>query len=379
MSSTEGDRAGLSESEAASRLKAEGANELPAARRRSWIGIVAHVIREPMFGLLLGAGLVYLALGDLVEALVLLVFATASVSIAVVQETRSERVLDALRDLTSPRALVVRDGQQRRIPGRDVVRGDLLLLVEGDRVPADARFISEGLLRVDESLLTGEAAPVTKAASKGAEVAARRPGGEGGPWLFSGTLVVAGTGAAVVMATGKHSEIGRIGTALAEIETATPRLQEQTRRFVQGFAAAALGFAVAAALLYGILRGGWLDAVLGGIALGMSMLPEEFPLVLTAFMVMGAWRISRANVLTRRTSAIETLGSATLLCTDKTGTLTQNRMTVACLETPDDRWWAQEGPCLALPLQALLDAAVLASMPDPVDRSEEHTSELQSH
>ena len=283
-----------------------------------------------MLALLLGGGVIYLALGDLKEALILLVFATMSVLITVVQETRTERVLEALRDLTSPRALVIRDGERKRIAGRDVVRGDVIVLAEGDRVPADAVLVQSHDLQTDESLLTGESVPVRKIAS--ADVAAskdRRPGGDDLPYVFSGSLVVRGTGMGEVIATGARSEIGKIGQSLSTLETEPPRLQAQTRRLVRVFAMVGGAVSILAVLLYGMLRGGWLDAVLAGIALGMSMLPEEFPVVLTVFMAMGAWRISRARVLTRRAAAIETLGSATVLCTDKTGTLTENRMSIA--------------------------------------------------
>jgi Ca2+-transporting ATPase len=221
--------------------------------------------------------------------------------------------------MTSPRALVIRDGVRRRIPGREVVRGDAVVVLEGDRVPADAVVVAASNLLVDESLLTGEAIPVRKSAGT-AGAAMARPGGEDLPFVFSGTLVVGGEGVAVVRSTGAASEIGRIGQALGRIAPEPPRLQQQTRRLVRNFAAVGMATSLLAVLLYGFLRGDWLKAILGGIALGMSMLPEEFPLVLTAFMVMGAWRLSQARVLTRRAAAIEMLGSATVLCTDKTGT-----------------------------------------------------------
>ena len=360
---------GLAEAEASARLQAEGFNDLPSAERRTLVHIVGDVLREPMFALLLGAGAVYLVLGDLGEAAILLAFATFSVVITVVQQTRSERVLDALRDIASPRALVIRDGQRRRIPGREVVRGDTIVLLEGDRVPADAVLMATSGLQVDESLLTGESVSVHKTEAVG-PLAMARPGGDNTPFVYSGTLVVHGEGVAVVQATGPRSELGRIGQSLRRIASEPPRLQVETRRLVGVFAALGIAASLLVIVVYGMVHGDWLQAVLGGIALGMSMLPEEFPLVLTAFMVMGAWRLSRARVLTRRAAAIETLGAATVLCTDKTGTLTENRMTVAELRTPDRQWRHDSGLPMPQELAPVIEAAMLASAPHPSDPME---------
>jgi len=371
---------GLSEADVQARLKTEGYNELPRPDRRTPLRIVLEVLREPMLALLLGGGAIYLALGDLKEALILLAFATMSVVITVVQETRTERVLKALRDLTSPRALVIRDGAHKRIAGREVVRGDFVVLAEGDRVPADALLLQSHDLKIDESLLTGESVPVRKIADgNGAPGKGRRPGGDDLPYVFSGSLVVRGTGIGEVIATGALSEIGKIGQSLAALETEPPRLQAQTRRLVRVFAMVGGAVSVLAVLLYGTLRGGWLDAVLGGIALGMSMLPEEFPVVLAVFMAMGAWRISRAGVLTRRAAAIETLGSATVLCTDKTGTLTENRMSIVELRLKSaEMYRPREASGSKLPpeFHDLVEFGVLASARDPVDPMEKAFHEL---
>ena len=330
---------GLTSTEAARRLAADGANELAQdGRRRVW-QIAFEVLREPMLLMLLAAGAIYISLGDLQEALLIVVLASASVVVTIVQEARSERVLDALRDLTSPRALVLRDGEQKRIPGREVVRGDLVLLNEGDRVPADASLISCQTLEADESLLTGEAVPVRKALSAGLP-SDTRPGGDDLPFVYSGSLIVRGQGLAEVTATGARSEIGKIGKSLSVIESEPPPIQNETRRLVRLFAIGGVTISVLFTALYGWIQSAWLDAFLGGIALSMSLLPEEFPVILTVFMVMGAWRISRAGVLTRRSAAIETLGAATALCTDKTGTLTENRMTIADVRPVRRRRWA---------------------------------------
>ena len=364
---------GLSEVEAQARLKSEGYNELPRQDRRTPLRIVLEVLHEPMLALLLGGGFIYLLLGDLKEALILLAFAMMSIAITVIQETRTERVLEALRDLTSPRALVIRDGDRRRVAGREVARGDLVVLAEGDRVPADAVLTQAHDLQTDESLLTGESVPTRKVASAGIATSRARPGGDDLPFVYSGSLVVRGSGIAEVVATGPRSEIGKIGQSLHALESEPPRLQVQTARLVWLCAFGGAVVSVVTVVLYGMLRGGWLDAVLAGIAISMSMLPEEFPVVLTVFMAMGAWRISKARVLTRRAASIETLGSATALCTDKTGTLTENRMSIAELRLPaGDVFRPREAIDAAVPssFRELAVHGLLASAPDPFDPME---------
>jgi Ca2+-transporting ATPase len=326
-----------------------------------------------MFVLLLAGGSIYLLLGDLKEALILLAFGGMSIAITVIQETRTERVLEALRDLTSPRALVIRDGERRRIAGREVARGDLVVLGEGDRVPADAVLIDARDIQADESLLTGESVPVRKQTPGEGPLPQARPGGDDLPFVYSGTLIVRGNGIAEVVATGSRSEIGRIGQSLQTLESVPPRLQGETARLVRLCALGGAIISLAAVVLYGTLRGGWLDAMLAGIAIGMSMLPEEFPLVLTVFMAMGAWRISRARVLTRRAASIETLGSASVLCTDKTGTLTENRMSVAEVRLPDGeafRTWGMNDVTIPSRFRDLARHGVLASAPEPFDPME---------
>src|SRR5664279_2320348 len=284
---------GLTSTEAARRLAADGANELAQdGRRRVW-QIAFEVLREPMLLMLLAAGAIYISLGDLQEALLIVVLASASIVVTIVQEARSA---------SSTRALVLRDGLQKRIPGREVVRGDLVLLNEGDRVPADATLISCQTLEADESLLTGEAVPVRKTLAD-ALPSDTRPGGDDLPFVYSGSLIVRGQGLAEVTATGARSEIGKIGKSLAVIESEPPPIQDETRRLVRWFAIGGVSVSVLFTVLYGRLQSAWLNAFLGGIALSMSLLPEEFPVILTVFMVMGAWRISRAGVLTRRSAA----------------------------------------------------------------------------
>ena len=366
---------GLTKAAAATRLTLEGFNELPAPDRRGLVRILGEVVQQPMLALLIGGAAVYFLLGDRIEALLLLAFAGLSIAITIIQETRSEQVLEALRNLASPRATVMRDGQRIVIAGREVVRGDLMVVGEGDRVAADALLESSHDLLLDESLLTGESVPVRKAAqTDAAQMAASHAGGDAAQQVFAGTLVVRGTGTARVSATGMHSQMGRIGHALERIETVQPHLQVQIGELVRNFAIVGILAGAAAVLLTGLLRGSWLQALLSGIALGMSMMPQEFPLVLAVFMAMGVWRISRARVLTRRAAAIETLGATTVLCTDKTGTLTENRMTVVQIISADSgtgsRWRKSDGTAVSPGAQAVLEAARKASAhpsADPMD------------
>lgn len=365
------DRRGLTADEAATRLREEGPNLLPAPASRSQLRIVLEVLREPMLALLLAGGVAYMLLGSLAEALVLICFAGFSIVVTVVQESRTEHVLQSLRDLAAPRALVVRDGEPVRIPGRDVVRGDLLVIERGDRIAADATVIEATDLAADESLLTGESVPVTKRPLVPPEdVTSLVPGGDGQPLVYSGTMVTRGQGFALVIATGPHSQIGRIGQSLTMLEMEAPGLRRQTLRIVQFSALGAAIITLAVVILFGLLRGGWLEAVLAGIAIGMSLLPEEFPVVLTVFLAMGAWRISRVGVLTRRAAAIETLGSATVLCADKTGTLTANRMTVTELWRPERGTLALSDDAGIEGYEALLLTGALASATVPTDPME---------
>ena len=368
-------RRGLTDKQAQERLRSDGPNELPRQSRRPLWKIAADILREPMFQLLLAAGLVYLALGDRGEAALLLLFCGFSMFITVAQQARTERTLEALRDLSSPRALVIRDGRQLRVAGREVVRGDILVLAEGDRVAADALVLSAQDLAADESLLTGESVPVTKAVA-GAPQTAPHPGGDGLSYVFSGSLIVRGRGLAQVQATGARSELGRVGVLLTQVkEEATP-LSLQLGKLVRVFATTGMAISASVVLIYGLAKGAWLQGLLAGIALAMSLLPEEFPLVLTVFLALGARRLAQTHVLSRRASSIEALGAATVLCSDKTGTLTLNRMSVAELHLPGAVHPVKADATLPPGCTSLVRCAARARAAEPTDPMERAILEL---
>ena len=432
------DAVGLSSAEAAHRLASEGPNLLPGSKPKSNFAIVREVVTEPMFLMLLAAGSIYLALGDLAEALFLLGSVLVVIGITLLQERKTQRALESLRDLSAPRAQVIRDGREQRIAGRDVVRGDLLVLHEGDRIAADALLL-EGLLEVDESLLTGEAVPVTKnpasaatvtatteapghqtqsprylsatsagatatsagppqarpapsggsavreATSVGATAASAgpsqaRPAPSGGSAvreatsvgaIFASTVVTRGVGVAEVWAIGSATAVGRIGADLAATATPTSALQQSSRKLVRRLGVVAVMLALAQVFL------GWwwagrslLDSLLTGVALAMAILPEEIPVILTVFLALGAWRLSRQKVLTRRVSAVEALGAITVLAVDKTGTLTVNRMEVAELATTDAHFKPDPASEMAEHFHRLVEFAMLATPGDPFDPME---------
>ena len=371
---------GLTTAQAGERLTVDGPNALPDSGPHGTAAMVLEVIREPMFLLLLVAAGIYLVLGDLHEALLLLFFVMVVMGITFYQSHKTERVLQALRDLTSPRALVLRDGEKQRIAGCEVVRDDIVMLAEGDRVPADALLLMCNGLQVDESLLTGEAVPVRKVVGDGLPIAAH-PGGDDLPMVYSGTLVVQGQGIARVTATGPRTEIGKIGKSLQALRPEPSPMQSQVRRMMWIFALLGIALCSVVVVLYGLTRGAWLDALLAGITLAISLLPQEFLVVLTVFLALGAWRISRNNVLTRRIPALETLGAATILCADKTGTITENRMTVTRLVVHDESFVVENGAADGLPetFHELVEFSVLASLVDPFDPMEKAFRRLADH
>ncbi|MBW4049040.1 MAG: cation-translocating P-type ATPase [Proteobacteria bacterium] len=365
---------GLSTAESAQRLQSEGPNLLPGSTPKTLLSIVLGVLREPMFLMLLVAGSIYLLLGDGAEAVFLLAFVFVVIGITLTQERKTERALESLRDLSAPRALVIRDGKETRIAGRDVVRGDLLVLNEGDRIAADAQLI-QGQLTADESLLTGESVPVDKRAIEELhELPA--PGGDSTAALFASTVVTKGTGLAIVQTTGSATAVGRIGVALTSTEVADSGLQGSSRTLIRNLTLIALALATSLVLTDWLWDGRpLLESLLAGIALAMAILPEEIPVILTVFLALGAWRLSKSKVLTRRVPAVEALGAITVLAVDKTGTLTENRMRVGELAVGNVHLKATE-PAFPEDFHALIEFGMLATPPNPYDPMEQAIQEF---
>lgn len=346
---------GLNTEEVHDKQMLYGSNILPEAKPKKLYLILLDIIKEPMFLMLLVAGTIYLSLGDRAEALFLLTFVFMVIAITLFQQHKTQRALESLRDLSAPRALVIRDGMEVRIAGRDVVEGDLMVLHEGDRIAADARLL-EGQLSVDESLLSGESIPVSKMADG---------------LLFASTVVTKGVGFARVEAIGTDTAIGHIGQSLNATEESISGLQRASRSLIQTLSLTALGLACALIFVnWSLNHLSFLNSLLSGIALAMATLPEEIPVILTVFLALGAWRITQIKVLTRRISAVEALGAITVLAVDKTGTLTQNRMQIVELFAEEHPFLATQSNELPETFHLLMEFAMLATPADPYDPME---------
>lgn len=368
---------GLSHDEVLKRQEQDGYNELPTQGKRGGFDILFGVLREPMFLLLIACGALYLLSGEVQEASMLLGFVFVIIGITFYQERKTERALEALKDLSSPRAYVIRNGEKIRIAGREVVCDDVILLAEGDRVPADCIMVHAINFSVDESLLTGESVPVRKSSTEDSTTAIGKPGGDDLPFAFSGTLVVSGQAVGIVKAIGNRTELGKIGKALQSLEEERTPLQVQTGKVVRTFAIFGGILCTLVVVVYWYTRGNLLEGFLAGLSLAMAMLPEEFPVVLTVFLALGAWRISKYRVLTRRVPAVETLGSATVLCVDKTGTLTLNKMTVADIVAGEKTFTVKaKNDALPEEFHEVVEYSILASPVDPFDPMEKAMKEL---
>lgn len=360
---------GLTTNQAKEKLRTEGYNKLPSSKPKNLFSIALEVVKEPMFILLVACGTLYLVLGDMQEGLMLLGLVFVIMGIEFFQEKKTEKALDALKDMASSRALVIRDGVETRIAGFEVVTDDIMVLQEGDRVSADAAVLDSVNLLADESLLTGESVPVRKNDWDGVEKNIQ-PGGDDLPFVYSGSMIVQGNGIARVTGIGINTEIGKIGKALEGVKEEPTKLKQEMGSLVKKLTIIAAILCVLVIIGYTLTRGSLVNGLLAGITLAMAMLPEEFPVILTIFMALGAWRMSQKKVLTRKPSAIETLGTATVLCTDKTGTLTQNKMTVTSLYNGKDHLTVAKTNELNSEFHEIIEYGILSSQTNPFDPME---------
>lgn len=347
--STESDRAtivGLTAVEAAARLRVDGPNRVVPEKRGARWRARLRPLADPMLLLLLVAAPTYLAIGDTLDAVITFAAIVPIALVGLVLEGRAERTLDELRRMTAPTALAMRDGVETTVPADTLVVGDVLVVREGDVVPADGRVLDAPQLLVDESSLTGESLPLAKASA----------GDDDAVLVWAGTTVLSGRGVVEVVATGPRTRYAAIGALVASVAEPPTPLQRSVRRLVWSFAAVASVFVVAVAAVE-LARGrGWGDAVIAGVSLAIAALPEEFPMVYTLYLGLGAWRLARERALVRRLPGVETLGATTVICTDKTGTLTEGRLAVG-----------EVTALTGVTVREVLEAAVLASEPDPFD------------
>ena len=348
---------GLSKSQVIQSQAQHGFNELAVPDKKTLLRLLLRILTEPTFALLLSAGAIYLVIGKIDDALILLGFIFLSAGITLFQERKSARAIDALKRLSSPRAIVIRDGVTQRIAGKDIVVGDILMLAEGDRIPADALLLEAHDLLIDESLLTGESDPAKK---------------DDNNQVHSGCMVIRGSGIAQVTAIGMQTELGKIGGSLKQINPHNSPLQEDIRVLIRRVTILGLSLSALVLAIFGLMHGEWLQGSLTAINLTMALLPEEFTVILTVFMALGVWRIAHQKVLTRYAPVIETLGSITALCVDKTGTLTLNKMSLEVLATPENILKLSSKDDELNPLQKeLLSYCLLASEAKPFDPMEQ--------
>ncbi len=352
---------GLTSQESIAALSAYGYNELKHTSTPTLFPIIFQLFREPMFLLLVFGATIYFILGDHAESLMLLSFVLVVMGITCYQEYHSEKAIIALRNLTSPRALVIREGAGVRVAGREVVPGDVMFLSEGDIVAADSHILAGSNLVVSEAILSGESRPIDKFS-----------GDIGGDQsvVYSGSQVLQGSCYAKVFATGANSEIGKIGKSLENIKVERTKLQYETDLLVKKFSVVGSLICILVVVVYSLTRANWMGGVLVGIALAMAILPEELPVVITVFLALGAKKLGLSKVLTRRLPAVEALGSATVLCVDKTGTITQNVMSVDRLLVDNNIFMASIDHVPSdLPenFHRLLEYALLACQRNPFD------------
>ncbi len=346
--------AGLSAAEARARLRAHGANELVERERLGWLRDSLRLLADPMAVMLAAVATVYFIVGETRDGWLMLAALVPVLGVDVILEARSRSALKRLAEATAPLAVVVRDGVEQTVAPRDIVPGDVLVLREGLALHADGVIRTAANLSADESPLTGESAPVTKQAFSGAPEVAPEDAR-----FFAGSTMSSGQGLGEVVATGRETRFGAVASLLSQVDAAPTPLQRKTGRLVRRLSVVATAVAVIVFLISWFGGQNWTTALLGSISLAMAAIPEEFAIVFTLFLTMGAWGLSRHGILVRRLAAVETLGSVTVICTDKTGTLTWGRFDLKeCV------------PAAGVTERALLDAALAACELSPADAME---------
>jgi len=366
---------GLTEEQVKEKQLKNGYNELPKEKSGGFIKQVVGIFKEPMFMLLIICGTLYMILGDIQEGFMLLGFVVFIMGIEFYQERKTGKALEALKEMSSPHAVVIRDRKEIKIPCREIVVGDLVVFSEGERVPADGIVMHSINLQVDESLLTGESVPVRKVESDGTETLTS-PGGDDLPFVFSGTMIIQGNGVAQVTKIGAETEIGKIGKALGDVREESTNLKIELNALVKKLALVGALLCLIVVVVFFLTRGSLLNGILAGLTLAMAVIPEEFPVILTVFMALGAWRMSRKKVLTRKPNAIEALGSATVLCSDKTGTLTQNKMTVSSLYNKEGFFDILTKDGFPEEFHRIIEYGILSSQTNPNDPMEKAIIQL---
>lgn len=362
---------GLSAKQASKILLKDGFNESPNQKARNIFTLLKELITEPMILLLLVGSCVYFLIGEISDALILSFMILVIIIITVIQERKTERALEALKDISNPKTYVIRDGKQIQVSSKEIVEGDIIVLREGDRVAADGFVVEATNVSVDESLLTGESVPVIKISYAKQDISTQ-PGGDNQSMVYGGTLIVGGHGLAQVTATGPRSELGKIGKSLLTIVEENTNLQKEIKRLVKIFAFFAFIICFIIFFGYGFLQQQWLSGILSGITISMTLLPEEFPVVLTIFMTLGALRMSRKHVLSRNNKVIETLGAASVLCVDKTGTLTENQMSLKEISVTNNTFIFVKNKDIPNDIKNILQIAKMASQQngfDPIEKA----------
>ena len=325
---------GLTNEEVKKLQEKYGKNELNSEKKEKFIVKVIHIICEPMFLLLILAATIYFILGEPRDGIIMLVFVIGIISIDVIQEWKTDKTLSALKDLSEPKIIVLRESQKIEIPSSELVPGDIMYIHEGIKIPADGYVIKCSGLKVDESSLTGESVNVWKTTKEYTGEDYWRD-----DYCYQGTLVTGGTGIIKVDKTGKNTEYGKIGTNINKVVQSKTPLQKQTDNLVKLCAIIAfILFILVGIFTYlnigdHIFKDRIIESVLSGITIAMAMIPEEFPVVLTIFLSMGAWRLAKKNSLVKKLPSVETLGAVSVLCVDKTGTITKNQMEVTDIIT----------------------------------------------